>query len=112
MFGLVYGFVARMRKQAARLGYRRPQKQWAPSLCHGRSAAHRSRYLTHIFQDRDFFLSRPTTGHSRVISAQLDLATLSFVLFVPLTFSPCPDAHGGIDLLATGSSKCSSLQLP
>ena len=94
------------------LGYRRRQEQRAPSLYHRRSTAHRDHYLVRFFQDRDFFQSGLATNHSRVVSARPDLATLSSVLLVPLVFSPCPDANGGIDLLAIGSSECSSLGLP
>ena len=65
-----------------------------------------------FFQDHDFFQSGLAAGHSRVVSARLDLVTLSSVLLVPLAFSPCLDANGGIDLLAIGSSECSSLGLP
>ena len=65
-----------------------------------------------LFQNHDFFQSRPATGHSQVVNAQPDSATFSFVLLVPLAFSPCPDANGGIGLLAIGSSECLLLQLP
>ena len=51
------------------------------------------RYLARLFQDRYFFQSRPATGHSHAISAQLDLATPSYVLLVPIAFSPCLDAN-------------------
>ena len=60
---------------------------------------HRSRYLAHLFQDRNFFQSKLATSHSHTVSAQLNLATPSYVLLVPLTLSSCPDANGEIDLL-------------
>ena len=41
-----------------------------------RSIAYRGRYPVHIFQDCDFFQSRPVTGHSHAVSAQPDPATL------------------------------------
>ena len=73
---------------------------------------HRSCCPARLFQDHDFFQSRLTTGHSRVVSAQASLATLSFVLLVPLAFFPCPNANGRLGLLVIGSLKCSSLRLP
>ena len=72
---------------------------------------HRGRYLARLFQEIDFFLSRPVTGHSHIISAQPNLVTFSSVLLVPLAFSPCPNANGGIDPLAICLLECSSLQL-
>ena len=68
-------------------------------------------YLVHLFQDRNFFLSRPTTGYSHAASVQHDLTTLSSVLLVPPVFSPSPNANGGIDLLAIGSSDGLTLRL-
>ena len=56
------------------------------------------------FQDHNFFQSRLAAGHSRVVSARPGLATLSSVLLIPLSFSLCPDANGGISLLTIGSS--------
>ena len=101
-----------MRTVHCPLGYRLFQEQRAPSLHHGRSVAHRGRYLMRCFQDRDFFQSRLVAGHSSVVNSRPNLATFSSVLFVSLAFSPCPDANGGIDLLVIGSSECSSLHLP
>ena len=94
------------------LGYQSHQEQRAHSLYHGQSTAHRGRYLLRLFQDRNFCRFGPVTGHSRIVSAKPDLTTLSSVLLVPLAFSPCLDASGGIDLLAIGSSECSSSRLP
>ena len=91
------------------LGYRRCQEQRAASLYHGRSVTHRGHYLMRLC---DFFQSRFTAGHPRAVSSCSGLATLLSVLFVPLAFSPCTDANGGIGLLEIGSSKCSSLRLP
>ena len=34
-----------------------------------------------------------------------------YVLLVPSAFSPCPDANGGIGLMAIGSSECLILQI-
>ena len=73
---------------------------------------HRDSYHVRLFQDHDFFQYGHAVGHSRVINARLDLATLSSVFLVPLTFSPCPDANGGIGLLTIGSSGCLTLRLP
>ena len=91
------------------LGYQHRQEQQAPSLYYGRSVAHCGCYLVRLC---DFFRYRLATGHSRAVSAQLDLAALSFVLLVPLAFSPCRDANVGIGLLKIGLSECSSLLLP
>ena len=44
------------------------------------------------FSRSRLFRFGPITGHSRIVSARLDLATPSSVLLVPLTFSPCLDA--------------------
>ena len=73
---------------------------------------HRGRYLTCLFQDREFCQSKPTTGHSHVVSARHYLATPSSILLVPLAFFSCPDANGGIDLLVIGSLECSLSRLP
>ena len=73
---------------------------------------YRGRYLALLFQVRDFFQSRPATGHCHAISARPDLATPSSLLLIPLVFSSCPKANGGIDLLEIGLSKCSSSRLP
>ena len=75
-------------------------------------AMHHDCYLLHLFQDHDFFRSGLVVGHSCVVSARLDLTTLSSVLLFPLAFSPCSDANRGISLLVIGSSECSSLRLP
>ena len=74
--------------------------------------AHRGRYLTHLFQDWDFFQFGHATGRSHAVSARPNPTTLSSILLIPLAFSPCPDANGGIDLLEIGSSKLSSSRLP
>ena len=87
------------------LGYRRRQEQRAPSIYHGQS----EQWAPSLC---DFFQSRLTTGRSRAVRARPNLATLSFVLLVPLAFSPCPDTNGRIGLLAIGSSECLSLRLP
>ena len=77
-----------------------------------RGAAHRDRYLARLFQDRNFCQFGPVTSHSHTVSARPDFATPSSVLFVPLSFSPCPDVNRRIDLLVIGSSECSSSRLP
>ena len=94
------------------LGYRRHQEQRAPSLYCKRLDAQLDRYLIHLFQDHNFFLSVPATGHSHAASIQHDLATSSFVLLVPPVFSPSSDANEGIDLLAISSSNGLTLRLP
>ena len=76
-----------MRTTHRPLGYRCRQEQWAPSLYYRRSVAHRDRYLVRL---SDFFRSRLAVGHSRSVTARLDLATLSSVLLVSLAFSLCP----------------------
>ena len=91
------------------LGYRRCQEERAASLYHGRSVTHRDHYLMCLCE---FFQSRLTASHPRAVNSCPSLETLLPVLLVPLAFSPCPDANGGIGLLAIGSSKCSSLRLP
>ena len=63
------------------------------------------RYLVHLFQDRNFSLSGPATGHSLAASVRHGLAAPSSVLLAPLVSSPCPDTNGGIDLLAISSSE-------
>ena len=93
------------------LGFRRRREEWAPSLYRGRSIVHHRRYSACLFQDRNFFQSRPAIDHSRVVSARPGLVTLLSVLLIPLAFSPCPDANGGIGLLVVGSPECSSLRL-
>ena len=92
------------------LGYRRRKEQRSPSVYHGRSTAHciAAVILCIFFQDREFFQSRLAIGHSSIVRAWLDLATLSSVFLVPLAFSLCPDANGRIDLLAIGSYECFS----
>ena len=70
------------------------------------------RYLVHLFQDRNFSLSRPVTGHSPAVSVRHSLAAPLFALLVPLISSPCPNANGGIDPLAIGSSDWLTLRLP
>ena len=65
-----------------------------------------NRYLVHLFQDRGFSLSGPTTSHSRVASFRHGLAAPSSVFLAPPVSSSCPNANGGIDLLAIGSSEC------
>ena len=94
------------------LGCQCRQEEWAPSLYCEQLIAHRDHYLMLFFQDHEFFQSGPATSHSHAVSASPNPATLSYVSFVPLAFSPCPDAKGGIDLLAIGSSECSSSRLP
>ena len=59
-----------------------------------------------------FFLSGSATGHSLAVSVRRDLATLSSILLASHISSPCPDANGGIDLLAIRSSDCLTLRLP
>ena len=70
---------------------------------------HHGRHLAHLSQDHDFFQSGPFTSHSNVVSSRPYLATPSFVLLVPLAFSPCPVTNGEIDILVIGSSECLSL---
>ena len=70
-----------------------------------------SRPLSHAsFPGSRFFQFGLAASHSCHVCAQPNLVTLSSVLLVSLAFSPCPNANGGIGLLATGSSECSSLK--
>ena len=83
------------------LGHRPRQAQWDPSLgCKGLDAK-LDCYLSHLFhQDCVFFLLGLVTSHSHAASIQLDPVTPSSASLVPFISSPCPDANGGIDLLA------------
>ena len=69
-------------------------------------------YLVHLFQDRDFSLSRLATHHSPTASIRRGLATPSFALLAPSVSSPCLDANGGISPLVIGSSDWLKLWLP
>ena len=94
------------------LGYRHRQEQWPPSLYCERLDAKLDYYLVHLFQDREFFQSRPLTSHFHATNVRHDLETPSPVLLVPPAFSPYLDSNGGIDLLEIGSSECLTLRLP
>ena len=59
-----------------------------------------------------FFLPKPATGHSRIVSFQRNLATPASVLPAPLVSSPSLDANGGTDLLMIRSPDCSPSRLP
>ena len=85
---------------------------WAPSLYCERLDAQIDRYLVHLFQDHDFFLFGPATGHSLVASTRRDPATPSSVLLTPSVSSPFLDANRGIDPLAIGSLDWLTLRLP
>ena len=93
------------------LGYRHRQEQRAPSLYCKRLEAQLNRYLIHLFQDPDFSLSRPTTGHSPASSVRRGLAAPSSTLLAPPVSSLCPNANGGIGPLAIGSSDWLTLRL-
>ena len=58
--------------------------QHAPFLYYRRLVAHHGHYLVRLC---DFFLYGLSNGNSRILSARLNLATLSSILLVPLTFS-------------------------
>ena len=61
---------------------------------------------------RGFLRSKSATGHYFAMSLQKDFATPSYFLLAPLTFSPCLDANGRIDLLETRSLGCMTFRLP
>ena len=86
------------------LRYQHHQEQRAPYLYCRRLEVQLNRYLIHFFQDHDFSLSGPATGHFPAASIRCGFATPSSTLLAPPVSSPCPNANGGIGPLAIGSS--------
>ena len=78
----------------------------------GRLEAQLDRYLVHLFQDREFSLSRLATDHSPTTSVWHGLAAPLSTLLAPPVSSSCPNANGGIGPLAIGSSDWLTLRLP
>ena len=94
------------------LGCQRHLGQWAPSLYWERLDAQLNRYLVHLFQDRNFFLSWSEIGRSPTTIIQHELVTPSYVLLAPPVSSPGLDVNGRIDLLVIGSSDWLTMRLP
>ena len=94
------------------LGYRHHWGQWTPSLYCEWLDTQLDRYLVHLSLDRGFSPFRPIISHYSAVSNWLGLTSPSYVLLASPVSSPCPDANGGIDLLAICSSNWLTLQLP
>ena len=91
--------------------YRR-QGRWDSFIYRERSGALLARYLTHLLrQDCAFFLPRPGDDRFNVVGAQRNPVIPSSALFIPPASSPYLDADEEIDLRATKSPDCLTLQL-
>ena len=86
--------------------------RWAPFLYRKRSGALLNRYLACLFfQNRTFFLCGCVNNRFHDADVQRDPTIPSSILLAPSVSSPCLDVNEGINLQATGSSSCLTLQL-
>ena len=94
------------------LRYLHHHGRWPHFLYRERSGALLNCYLARLFsQDHTFFLFGLAKNHFHTADVQRDPAIPSFALLAPSVSSPCLDANEGIDLRATESSGCLTLQL-